>query len=109
MLQESAFRGVPMSSVNPTGAEPRPQVRATEPEKSSAPAAASAQAQPAAGGEDLFDGIQKIASSAVGKVSHWFERLIDRPFAMGRDGFVALDPGGKVIGGRPPSAEVRDV
>src|SRR5512146_307564 len=99
-----------MSSVNPTGAEPRPQVaRATEPEKTSAPAAAPAQAQPAAGGEDLFDGIQKIASSAIGKVSHWFERLIDRPFAMGRDGFVALDPSGKVIGGSPPSAEVRDI
>ncbi|HEU4760191.1 MAG TPA: hypothetical protein VFT91_09460, partial [Dehalococcoidia bacterium] len=31
-----------------------------------------------------------------------------RPFAMGRDGFVAVDANGAITGGVPPSARVRE-
>lgn len=38
----------------------------------------------------------------------FWDRHVERPFAMGRDGFVAVDARGQVVGGRPPSARVRD-
>ncbi|HVE87305.1 MAG TPA: phospholipase D-like domain-containing protein [Myxococcales bacterium] len=41
-------------------------------------------------------------------IGGFWDRHVERPFVMGRDGFVAVDDGGKIVGGQPPSARVRD-
>lgn len=94
---------------------PRPEA-ASRTEATSAPAPAPASAATTAASEprasrpmDAFSGTGKGLAGTVGKIAHWFDKLIDRPFAMGRDGFVALDPQGRIAGGHPPSVFVRDI
>src|SRR4051812_25696149 len=41
-------------------------------------------------------------------VGGWWDRHVERPFVMGRDGFVAVDAAGKIAGGQPPSVRVRE-
>src|ERR1043165_3731402 len=40
-------------------------------------------------------------------VGGWWDRHVERPFVMGRDGFVAVDERGQVVGGGPPAVRVR--
>src|SRR5262245_44592980 len=86
---------------------------AADPERpSTSPSLAPASAPATAGGfrlDSRFD-----ARSGAGlklpklDIKGWWDRHVERPFAMGRDGFVAVDAKGQVVGGRPPSARVRD-
>ncbi|HEY8207106.1 MAG TPA: phosphatase domain-containing protein, partial [Myxococcaceae bacterium] len=80
-----------------------------------APRAAQANAARPAQSESLFD--QRSGGGAAEKVKSlfklpdvggWWDRHVERPFVMGRDGFVAVDPAGKIVGGQPPSVRVRD-
>src|SRR3954467_8854896 len=41
-------------------------------------------------------------------VGGWWDRHVERPFVMGRDGFVAGAGGGQIVAAQPPAAQVRD-
>src|SRR3954447_979911 len=88
--------------------------RSTDAAPAPAPKPAVNAARPAQS-ESLFD--QRSGGGAAEKVKSlfklpdvggWWDRHVERPFVMGRDGFVAVDPGGKIAGGQPPTAQVRD-
>src|SRR3954466_13869574 len=73
------------------------------------PAPRAAATRSSGSGDDLFDGVAKAGEKLLGGVGGIFGHLFDRPFTMGRDGFVALNEDGSIAGGRAPSAEVRDM
>jgi len=81
----------------------------------SAPNAPNALSSPRIKDLALFD--QPSGGGAVDKVKSlfklpdvggWWDRHVERPFVMGRDGFVAVDERGQIVGGQPPSVRVRD-
>lgn len=54
--------------------------------------------------EDAFDSAKVTIANAPELIA----RNVERPYATAHDGFVAYDPSGKIVGGRAPSATLRD-
>ncbi|HYV45862.1 MAG TPA: phosphatase domain-containing protein [Myxococcaceae bacterium] len=80
-----------------------------------APANTAAPESPAAPASERFDSTRPRDASKEAMVSapgvasaELLKTQAHRPFAMGRDGFVAVDGNGAITGGMPPSARVRE-
>jgi hypothetical protein len=97
-------------ALTPSADRPRASDLAA-PAPSNTPAAPSADSAPKA--SERFDSAKPRnapleAMVSAPDVAAMAKTQAHRPFAMGRDGFVALDAGGAITGGIPPSARVRE-
>src|SRR5262245_22428873 len=50
----------------------------------------------------------KLPHIKLPDIGDLWEKHVERPFILGRDGFVAVDGNGRIVGGQPPVARVRD-
>src|SRR3954463_6498937 len=82
-----------------------PRLPPTEPTRSRASEASVPSAAPSS--SSTFERKAKSLFK-LPDVGGWWDRHVERPFVMGRDGFVAVDAGGKVVAGQPPSVRVRE-
>src|SRR6185295_20331485 len=88
---------------------PPSEATRSRPSEAAAPAPAPKASSPApsARAESVFE-TRSGGGLKLPDVGGWWDRHVERPFVMGRDGFVAVDPAGKIVGGQPPSVRVRE-
>jgi len=88
---------------------PPSEATRSRPSEAAAPAPAPKASSPApsARAESVFE-TRSGGGLKLPDIGGWWDRHVERPFVMGRDGFVAVDQSGKIVGGQPPTAQVRD-